>query len=459
MGLLLCAASASRGAAALHGGTQHATRVVVDGAISPATSRYVERGLAAAQRSASSLVILQLDTPGGLDSATRDIVRAILAARMPVVVYVAPGGARAASAGTYILYASHVAAMAPATNVGAATPVPIGGPAAPTNPRGDRDERGQDGGGGPAPPGNALERKIVNDAAAYVRGLAQLRGRNAAWAEEAVREGASLSAEEALKQNVVDLIARDVPDLLRQLHGRTVAVADAEYIINTEHVLVEEFRPDWPTRLLSILAHPTIAYGLLLIGLYGLLLEALTPGAVFPGVLGAISLLVSLFAFQLLSINFSGVALVILGVGLITAEFFLPTYGSLGIGGLAVLVIGSVMLADAGTAGSAVPLPLVAGVATVAGLGIAALSYLAARIRRRPATIGVETMPGAVVEVVIVEPDRCLVRHGAELWRAQALGALQPGQRARIVKVENMVLSVEPIGTDEDQFRHGRAAL
>jgi membrane-bound serine protease (ClpP class) len=414
----------------------------IKGAIGPATSRYVERGLEAAQAHGSRLVILQIDTPGGLESAMRDIDRAILAARIPVVSYVAPSGARAASAGTYILYASHIAAMAPATNVGAATPVSIGGGESAPAP-----------GGAPAKdapatapePGTPLERKAVNDAAAYLKSLAELRGRNAAWAEQAVRGGASLSASAALQEHVIDVIARDVPDLLAQIDGREVRIADRAVKLASAGLRVERLEPDWRTELLSVITHPTIAYGLLLIGLYGLLLEGYNPGVMFPGVIGVIALMLALFALQILSVNYAGLALVVLGVGMIIAEFHVPAFGSLGLGGLVAFVVGSIILFDAETPGMAIGLPLIAGIATVGGLVVLAIAYLGARAQRRPVVTGERVMVGQSAEVVEDFKEHGQVRYAGELWNAHTLTPLRVGQQVRIVKVEGLGLWVEPI--------------
>jgi membrane-bound serine protease (ClpP class) len=412
------------------GRSAEATLIELNGPIGPATSRYVERSLLAAANQHSPVIILQLDTPGGLDTSMRDIIKAILASPVPVVSYVAPGGARAASAGTYILYASHVAAMAPATNLGAATPVAIGGEhpnAAPV----------------PAP-ATAGERKAINDAVAYIRGLAQLRGRNADWAESAVRAAASLSAQDALSQHVIEIIARDVPELLTLLNGRKVEVADRELVLQTRGVAVTRIAPDWRTRVLMALSHPTIAYGLLLIGIYGLLLEGYHPGAVLPGVVGALSLILALYAFELLTVNYAGLALIVLGAGLITMEFFMPAFGSLGVGGLAAFVIGSIILFDNHAQGPQVALPVIAGIATAGALVIATIAWLAARARRRPVTTGTEAMIGGLVEVLADGGDQCLVRYGGEIWSAQTASPLHAGQQARIVKVVGLTLWIEP---------------
>jgi membrane-bound serine protease (ClpP class) len=476
-----------------------ATVLEINGAIGPATSRYVTKALDAARANHSRLVILRIDTPGGLDTAMREIIRAILASPVPVVSYVSPPGARAASAGTYILYASHIAAMAPATNLGAATPVSIGGgdePAPPPNgpmpnrtPQ-DADQAKQDGdhakhGNGQQDadhakhgdskqdtahakqdegsqdtdhakhdegsqenhaPVSAMERKVVNDAVAYIRGLAELRARNADWAEQAVRGAASLSASEALKQGVIDVIARDIPDLLSQIDGREIHVVGNNVVkLATRNLVVENVKPDWRVELLSVITNPTVAYGLLLIGIYGLLFEGYNPGAVFPGVIGAISLLIALFAFQVLSVNYAGLALVVVGVGMIIAEFFFPTFGSLGLGGLIAFVVGSLILFDSDIPGMNIGLPVIAGLATVGGLVIVAMAWLASRSLRRPVVTGVQAMIGERAEVVEGFSDRGRIRYGGELWNARSHATLQAGQTVRITQVDGLTLWVEPV--------------
>jgi membrane-bound serine protease (ClpP class) len=440
IGLLLWASS--HAAAAAPSTDRVATLIQLNGPIGPAMSRYVEQSIVDAGSARSAVIILEMDTPGGLDTSMRDIIKAILASPVPVVAYVAPGGARAASAGTYILYASHIAAMAPATDLGAATPISIGGEssAPPETPADDKKQKGAS----QPPAGTASERKAINDAVAYIRALAQLRGRNADWAESAVRGAASLSANEALQQHVIEIVATDVSDLLKQLQGREVTVQDRQLVLDTGGLSVRSIVPDWRARVLLVLTNPIISYGLLLIGIYGLLLEGYHPGAVLPGVVGALSLLLGLYGLQLLDVNFAGLALMVLGVGLIIAEFFMPAFGSLGVGGLAAFVIGSIILFDNHASQLQVALPLIEGVAVAGGLVIVLIGWLAARARRRPLSTGVETMIGALVEAVNDCEERCVVRYGAELWNARTAGPLRAGQQARIVKVDNMTLLVEP---------------
>jgi len=443
-------------------GSSVATVLEIDGAIGPATARYVVKGIEDAHAAGSRVVVLRIDTPGGLDTSMRDIIRAILAAPLPVVSYVAPSGARAASAGTYILYASHVAAMAPATNLGAATPVSIGGeppPApgsAPTPEPNSAPAPAPSSAPTPAPssaptpapaptPATAMERKVVNDAAAYIRGLAELRGRNVEWAEQAVRGAASLSANDALEKKVIDVVARDIPDLLAQIDGREVRLGNTTVKLATQGLSVAYAKPDWRIGLLSVITHPTIAYGLLLIGIYGLLFEGYNPGAVFPGVVGAISLLIALFAFQILSVNYAGLALVAVGVGMIVAEFFFPAFGSLGLGGLIAFVVGSLILFDSDVPGLNIALPVIAAVATVGGLVIVLMAWLANRSLRRPVVTGVQTLVGGTAEVFEDFSDKGRVRLGGEFWNARSDVPVRAGQVVRILKVEGLTLWVEPV--------------
>ncbi|HQU61986.1 MAG TPA: nodulation protein NfeD, partial [Nitrosomonas sp.] len=305
----------------------------IDGAIGPATQDYLQRGFNKAVELNSQIIILQIDTPGGLDASMREIIRSIIASPVPVAGFVSPSGARAASAGTYILYASHIAAMSPATNLGAATPVQIGGmPGSSDKNVSDTNKEEQEGQNAAAQ--DPMTNKLVNDAVAYIRGLAQMRGRNADWAEQAVRQAASLTAEEALEQGVIDLMATSIPDLLSQIDGRTVNVLGNDITLSTAQITIEHFEPDWRTRLLAIITDPNIAYILMLIGIYALIYEFSNPGAIFPGVVGAVCLVLALFAFQVLPINYAGLALLLVGIAFMLAEVFVPSFGALGIGGI-----------------------------------------------------------------------------------------------------------------------------
>ncbi|MDQ2987777.1 MAG: nodulation protein NfeD, partial [Pseudomonadota bacterium] len=354
------------------------TLLTIDGAIGPANADYVVRGIARAAKDGSQLVILQIDTPGGLDLSMRSIIKAILTSPVPVACFVAPGGARAASAGTYILYACHIAAMAPGTNLGAATPVQIGigGP----EPERDKPAAPKDGdkaANAPAQAGTAIERKQVNDAAAYIRGLAQMRGRNAEWAERAVREGVSLSAEEALKEHVIDYIAPDLTDLMARLDGSKVRALGREFTLQTAGAPRVNLLPDARSRALTVITNPSIALILMLIGVYGLLFEFMSPGAVAPGVIGAICLLLALYALQLLPVNYAGLALIILGIGFMVAEAFLPSFGAVGLGGVAAFVAGALILIDTDLPEFGIPPGLIVTVAVISAVLIATIAGIA----------------------------------------------------------------------------------
>jgi membrane-bound serine protease (ClpP class) len=417
----------------------------IDGALGPASADHIVRSIDAAPGRGCQLLVLRMDTPGGLDTAMRNVIKAILASRVPVVAWVAPSGARAASAGTYLLYASHVAAMAPGTNVGAATPVEIG--LAPSQPNAGKKERG---GAQEAP---AMERKAVNDAAAYLRSLAQLRGRNADWAERAVRESLSLSAGEALRQQVADLNASTLQDLLLQLDGRTVVVLGEERRLATRGAPVLAFLPDWRTDVLAAITNPSVALLLMTIGIYGLVFEFMSPGAVAPGVVGAICLLLGLYALQLLPVNYAGLALIALGLTFMGLEAFLPSFGVLGLGGIAAFIAGALMLIDTELPGYGIPLGLVAPLAGASALLLFATARLALRTRRRPVTSGAAGLVGALCTVERAGQLRgheAWVRVEGELWRAVSSAVLRPGQTVRVVGRSGLTLEVVPAAGKEE---------
>jgi membrane-bound serine protease (ClpP class) len=415
----------------------------IQGAIGPATGDYIHRGIEAAVARHAVLVILRMDTPGGLDSSMRDIIQDILVSPIPVVTYVAPGGARAASAGTYILYASHVAAMAPGTNLGAATPVEIGG-IQPEIPGGKgKDDEGSGKGSG-ADSQDDMKRKQINDAAAYIRGLANLRGRNADWAELAVREAASLPAGEALEKGVIDLVATDMDDLLQQLQGRSVSLLGSPRVLETAGVHIETIEPDWRSRLLAVITDPNVAYVLMLIGIYGLFFEFANPGYILPGVAGAISLVLALYAFQILPVNYAGLALLTLGILFMLGEAFVPSFGALGIGGVIAFVIGSVILFDQGAAGYAVSLPLILALSLASAGFFLFVVGTAVKARKRPVVSGREELLHTRGEVLDDFAGKGRIRIHGEVWQAETRVPLKRGDRVRVTAVDGLVLSVEP---------------
>jgi membrane-bound serine protease (ClpP class) len=421
-------------------GGNHALWLNIDGAIGPASHDYLQRGFHKAVEQNAQLIIIQMDTPGGLDASMRAIIRNIIASPVPVVSYVSPSGARAASAGTYILYASHVAAMAPATNLGAATPVQISGfPGDDVldkfkNGDEDSEQASQD----------PMSSKIINDAVAYIRGLAQMRGRNAEWAEKAVREAASLTAEEAMEKGVIDLIAISIPDLLSKLDGLTVNVLGKERTLSTHQISIQHYEPDWRTRLLAIITDPNVAYILMLLGIYALIFEFSNPGMVFPGVVGAVCLLLALFAFQVLPINYAGLALILVGIAFMLGEVFVPSFGALGIGGVIAFVIGSVMLLDTGVPGYGVSIPLIATFALLSAAFFMVVLGMAIKARQRPVVSGAEQLVHSVGEAIDDFEKEGWVRIHGEMWEAQTSTPLKRKQKVRVIALNGLVLVVEP---------------
>ena len=471
--------------------------LTVDDAIGPATRDYIVRGIEQAEEDQAELVVLRLNTPGGLDASMRDIIRKFLASEVPVVTWVAPAGSRAASAGTYMLYASHISAMAPSTNLGAATPVQIGGgggsgggqedeqPSAldrvrdalkeeSGNDSSGEDESGESGSNQEdkttektgadepataeesdpqqdqpgAPGGDASKRKAINDAVAYIRGLAERHGRNAEWAERAVREAVSLTASDALEQNVIDVVAASLPELLNAIDGREVRMENGMQTLATDGLETVEIEPDWRTELLAIITNPTLAYILLMVGIYGLILEGYNPGALVPGVIGGICLLLALYSFQILPVNYAGLALMALGFALIAAELFAPSFGILGIGGIVAVTFGSVILFDSGVPGMEMNTGMIAGMGIGSALIFGAIIWLAARAIRKPRVGGFDAMDGREGEAISDFTDG----HGrvhllGEDWHARSRQPIAHGDRVRVTAMEEqaLVLDVEPM--------------
>lgn len=410
----------------------------LDGVIGPPATHQVKNAIEAAVDRNAQVLILEINTPGGLETSMRDIIQEILRAPVPVVGYVSPSGGRAASAGAFILYATHVAAMAPGTNVGAATPVDLGGAEAPA-PESEAGKATE----APAPE-SARERKAINDAAAFIRSLAQLRGRNAEWGERAVRGGEAISASEALALDVIDLIAADLDDLLAQLEGRVVVAGGGEHTLQTKGRGVERIEPSTITQMLAILANPNVALLLMLLGIYGLIFEFANPGFVAPGVIGAVCLVLGLYGLNQLPLNYAGLALIILGIAFMIAEAFTPTFGILGIGGGIAFLIGAGMLIDTDIAEYQLSWPvIVLATALTGGFVALALGLTLRAHRKRPAT-GAQALLGQRVEVLDWAGASGHVWAQGERWRAQGRERLSPGRFARVTGVESLTLQVKP---------------
>jgi membrane-bound serine protease (ClpP class) len=417
--------------------------LLIDDAIGPAISDYIVRGLQKAQAAQAELVILKMDTPGGLDASMREIIQAILASNVPIVTYVHPGGARAASAGTYILYASHVAAMTPATNIGAATPVQIGVPSVPA---GDPEDQEVNEGAKPT----TMDRKLVNDAIAYIRGLAELRGRNADWAESAVRDAASLSAQQALEENVIEFIAADVDELLIKLQGHVVRIESVDFTLDTQDKYLHNEDPDWRTQFLKVITNPNLVLILGMIGFYGIILEFYNPGFGVPGVVGAICLLLAGYALQMLPVNYAGLAFIILGIALIIAEAMVPSFGIFGFGGIVAFIIGSIILIDTEFSAFQIGLPVIVATGLVS-LGFIFITInLAMKIRKKDVVTGVQSMIGMVGVAIDEFEQEGTVKIRGEIWKATSDFPIREGDEIRVVDVNGLRLKVEKGGQGDE---------
>ena len=431
--------------------------VDLDGPVGPASADLVIRAIEDAGEADAEALVIRMDTPGGLDKSMRDLVKAILAADVPVITYVSPDGARAASAGTYIAYASHIAAMAPATNIGSSTPVSLapGGP--PPSPRPPIPQGEPEGDGEttrdqePEQAADAMTKKIVNDAVAYLQSLAEKRGRNIEWAEKTVRDGANVRATEAVERNIVDLLAPNLAALLAELDGREVGIDDEIRVLATANAKLRFVETDWRHELLSIITDPSIAYGLLIIGVYGLILEFYNPGMLFPAATGIICLLLGAYGLQMLPINYAGLALIVIGLGMLIAEAVTPTYGVLGVGGVVAFVMGSVMLMDTDLPGYQLPLPIIAGFAVSAGAIAFFVIGSAVRARQQRVVTGQEGMVGSAALALEDFESQGAVRAFGEIWRARTDAPLKKDERARIKAVNGLVLRVEPAAVEQEE--------
>jgi membrane-bound serine protease (ClpP class) len=410
----------------------------VNGAIGPALADYIAQELAAVAPGDTGVVVLRINTPGGLDGSMRKIIRAILASPVPVATFVAPSGARAASAGTYIAYASAVAAMAPGTNIGAATPIQLGGGGLFGGAK--KDDKQKSG----TEPADTETRKIVNDATAYIRSLAELNKRNVDWAEKAVRSADSLSAEAALQLKVIDVVADNVPDLLRKIDGHSVIVAGKPKMLETAGLKIVTIAPGWRTELLGIITNPNVAFILMLIGIYGIIFEFTTPGTMVPGTIGVISLLLALYALNLLPINYAGAGLVLIGVALMIAEVFIGSFGVIGVAGVLAFGIGSFMMFNSGVPGFELSLSVLAAAMIVTAALFVLVIALLLRSRKRPVVTGQEGIMGAEGEALAWQQDEGRVRVQGEIWRARSSHPLEPGTRIKVVSRDGLVLLVEP---------------
>ncbi len=438
----------------------------IKGGIGPAVSDYVTREITEAQKNNAAMIILEMDTPGGLDTSMRQIIQAITVSTVPVATWVGPSGARAASAGTYILFASHIATMAPGTNLGAATPVSLGGGKPKSNPfSSEKEDKPQASSESPPSPKDkapsdiaeeaakavpasnktSMEKKVINDAAAYIQSLAKLHGRNAQWAEKAVRQAASLDAEQALKQNVIDFIANDINQVVKQSNNTMVKLNGVETPVELNNVTFVEREQDWRFKLLSVLTNPNVAYILMLLGMYGLLLEFYSPGVGLAGVLGGICLVLAMYSLQMLPISYAGLALLVLGIMLMVAEAFSPSFGVLGLGGIVAFVVGSIMLMDTDLPGYQIAAPLIAGFTIVSVVFFFVIVTLLLKSRRRPVTTGVQILIGTQAEVVDCSKAdgqyRVLVN--GEVWQAKGPQSLKQGDKVTVTNVQGLWLEIE----------------
>ena len=428
--------------------------VVLDikGGIGVATAEYVISGIEYAEERNAELIVLKLDTPGGLLNATGDIIMAILGSDVPVASYVTPAGAEAASAGTYILLASHIAAMTPTTSIGAATPVSMtGDDATPTAPPEEDADPEEDAEVEKTPaeeaeelPGSAMERKVLNFSVSEIRSYAERYGRNADWAEDAVVSAATANAREALELNVIEFIANDIEDLLQQLDGYEVEIDSQTVTLAVADADIDTYEPNWRLKLLGVIANPEIILLLGMIGLYGLMYEGWNPGAIVPGVVGIICLLLAAYALQVLPVNYAGLALIIVGVALMVAEAFAPSFGALGIGGIAAFVFGAIMMFDSGIPGFGISVAFVIGLAILFAIVLIWLIGYLLKLRRRGAVSGRGSIVGGIGTAMEDFTEDGMVWLEGESWHARSKQAIAKNQRVVVVAMDGLTLDVRP---------------
>jgi len=403
--------------------------IVIDGGINPAVDDFIRGSIERARGKRARALIIQLDTPGGLLTSTRSIVKEILGAPVPVIVYVAPSGAGAGSAGVFITLAAHIAAMAPGTNIGAAHPV---------------------GGGGQEVKG-VMGEKIENFTASFSEAIAQKRGRNTEWAIQAVRRSVSITEKEALAKNVIDVVARDIDDLLRQADGRKVEIDGRQEPLALKDARVERFEMGLKQKIINVLSDPNIAYLLLMAGILGLYMEFSHPGVIFPGVTGAIALLLALTSFQIIPINYAGLVLILLGAALLAGEAFVPSFGVLGIGGAISLALGSLLLFDTETSDLGVDRSIVFTAVATLSILMFLVGYLVFKSQRRKPTLGLEGLIGEIGDVrVKLSPAGKIFVHG-EYWNAEGEGEIAVGEKVRVVGFDGMCLKVKRLSEGESR--------
>jgi membrane-bound serine protease (ClpP class) len=405
----------------------------IEGIISPATVQYLQKGFKEAKNQNASCIILLLDTPGGFDLSMREIIKNITTSKIPVVTYVYPSGARAASAGTYILYASHIAAMSPGTNLGAATPISF----SPISKLGNKDLNRTNA-------KDTKEAKMTNDAIAYIKSLAQMRGRNIDFAVKAVTESATLSAQEALEQGVIEVVAKNMDDLLNQIDGKLIQINDKEIILHTQNVMQINFQKDFKDKFLATIANPNVAYILLLIGIYGIFFEFLNPGSIGPGVIGAIALVIAMVSLNMLPVNSAGIVLIILGIIFMVTEVFVPSFGILGIGGTISFIIGSLILFKTQTIAYGVSIPLIIAFSITSLLFFIMVVRLVLRSRKMPVVSGYEEMIGKSGKVLKKQKNgHFLMQIHGEVWQAESKEDLVPGESVIVTQMEDLILQIK----------------